>query len=490
MSKLTDLTALAAAVPSNAGIAIGGFQLSRVPVALLRAIVARGVTGLHTISAPNPFALDLLAAAGALRSAECGFIGFQYEDGFVIPPALRRGLADGSITLRQRDVYDTIRTLRAAAASAEPVAELALLHAQRVDVAGNLEIDDPYTDVPLANACGGVLATAEVLVDHIAEPTIAAEHVVGVALAERGAAPTACFGHYHREVTGIRAQLAMEDAPVAANAPTANIPAANEPAANEAADAFIVNMARQVRDGEVIVTGVASATAMLAIELARRTHAPAARYINCVGSINARLDRALPTSVEPELLYACEETLDLPELFDLAREGGVDAMFFGAAQIDACGNINLSRIGPADSPKVRFAGPAGSPSMRSWVRRVLVTVPRQSKRNLVQQVDTVTSAPSERNQETLLITDMAIFRLQGDGFEPESVAPDVDREQLLFHTGFRFSGAAGERTPPPNAVERAALQHIDPAGLRYRLLAHKTPSRSTPKSPEKVLHER
>jgi len=66
MSKLTDIESLAAAVPSGATIAVGGFQLSRVPVALLRALAAAGTRSLHTVSAPNPFALEILAAAKSL----------------------------------------------------------------------------------------------------------------------------------------------------------------------------------------------------------------------------------------------------------------------------------------------------------------------------------------------------------------------------------------------------------------------------------------
>ncbi len=495
MSKLTDIESLAAAVPSGATIAVGGFQLSRVPVALLRALAAAGTRSLHTVSAPNPFALEILAAANALASADCAFIGFQYEDGFVIAPALRRGIAAGTISLRQRDVYETIQALRAAAESGKPVADFALLHAQRVDAEGNLSIDDPYVDVQLAHGSAAVLATAETLVEHIAEPTIAAARVRGFALVERGAAPTACFRHYPRDVAGIRSQLG--DA-----VPVAEVPSDTAGACTDTpgVDAFIVNMARQVRNGEVIVTGLASATASLAIELARATHAPAARYINCVGAVNVRRARAVATSVEPELLYHCDDTIDLPEIFDLARDGGVDAMFFGAAQIDARGNINLTRIGPAARPKVRFAGPAGSPSMRSYVRRVLVSVPRQSPRNLVERVDTATSTPGARNQETVLVTDLAIWHLQEGTFVPQSRTPGIDMERLSSHTGFSVTGAAPRPTPPPTEIELGALRRIDPSGLRFRLLAATPSSRSTSKSsrtgnpdkptPEKVTPRR
>ena len=498
MSKIVDLHSLSAMVPSGATVAIGGFQLNRVPVALLQAIAARGRTDLECVSAPNPLALQILVAAGCVRAAECGFVGFQYEDGFVIAPAVRRALATGELRLRQPDVYDTIQSLRAAADNGEPRADFALLHAQRADRNGNLQIDDPYVDVQLAHASGAVLATAEVVVDEIDAPTIPAAKVEHIAVVKNGAAPTSCFGHYPRDAAGIREHIGgttatppapggdEEDAVAAARAGAAAVGEAGTGAVGEAstvapgearaADELLVYMARQVNDGEVIVTGLASAVPMLAIELARRTHAPGLTYINCIGAVNPRIDAALPTSVEADLRSHCDRTIELPDLFDLARNGGVDAMFFGAGQVDGRGNINLSRIGPAENPKVRFAGPAGSPSMRSYVRRVLITVPHQSPRNLVERVDAVTSAPADRNEETILVTDAAIWHLRSNGFEPASLHEGVTPEGLSGRTGFEFARECPAVTAPPSESELAALHAIDADGLRYRLLARKSSS--------------
>ena len=473
MSKITDLQSLSAAVPSEATIAVGGFQLNRVPVALLEAIVTAGRVGLCCVSAPNPLALQILAAGRCLRAAECGFVGFQYEEGFVIAPAVRDALAAGTLQLRQPDVYDTIQALRTAAKSGEPRADFALLHAQRADRAGNLQIDDPYVDVQIAAAARRVLATVEEVVDTLDTTTIPAASVEHIAVVPAGASPTACLGHYPRDAAGIGARLDESSGAADPSRPTTGSAQPTASVDEAATDAFIVNMARQVRDGEVIVTGLASASQMLAIELARRTHAPDLTYINCIGAVNPRIDAAYPTSVESRLRNDCERIVELPDLFDLARDGGVDTMFFGAAQVDAHGNINLSHIGPADNPKVRLAGPAGSPSMRSWVRRVLITVPRQMARNLVEQVDTATSAPADRNVETVLITDAAIWRLEPDGFEPASLHAGVTLEGLSSRTGFEFAGKSPSDTPPPNDSELEALRSIDPDGLRHRLLATK-----------------
>ena len=508
MSKIVDLHALSAVVPSGATVAIGGFQLNRVPVALLQAIAARGLTELECVMAPNPLALEILTAAGCIRAAECGFVGFQYEDGFVIPPAVRRAWAEGELRLRQPDVYETIQSLRAAADNGEPRADFALLHAQRADRHGNLQIDDPYVDVQLAGASGTVLATTEAMVDEIDAPTIPAANVSHIAVVKNGAAPTSCFGHYPRDAGGVRAYIGVTSAAPPLPMTPAPSPAgvierrgAGTAAEDEAgaADALLIYMARQVNDGEVIVTGLASAVPMLAIEVARRTHAPGLTYINCIGAVNPRLDAALPTSVEANLRSHCDRIVELPDLFDLARNGGVDAMFFGAGQVDGSGNINLSGIGPADNRKVRFAGPAGSPSMRSFVRRVLITVPHQLPRNLVERVDAVTSAPADRNEETILVTDAAIWRLRSNGFEPASLHAGVTPDDLADRTGFEFGGDLPPATAPPSERELAALQSIDADGLRYRLLAVRgsstrsetsRPHTNKSRKPDKVMHER
>ena len=154
MSKLVELNALSAMVPGGATVAVGGFQLNRVPVALLRAIGAHRTPGLECLSAPNPLALEILAAAGCLRAAECGFIGLQYADGFVIAPALRDALERNAFDLKQPDVYDTIQSLRVAAETEAPRADYALLHAQCGDATGNLKIDDPYVDVLFSTTQG------------------------------------------------------------------------------------------------------------------------------------------------------------------------------------------------------------------------------------------------------------------------------------------------------------------------------------------------
>ena len=65
------------------------------------------------------------------------------------------------------------------------------------------------------------------------------------------------------------------------------------------AETLVTAMAREIRDGDVVATGVASPLPILAIEVARRTHAPRISYLACVGSL------------DPEVSILCGSSEDL-----------------------------------------------------------------------------------------------------------------------------------------------------------------------------------
>ena len=488
MPSFTSVSNLASSIGHGDYVALGGFQLNRVPIALLQEIAAARPGNLQLVSVPNPLALEVLCSAGQVAAVQCGFFGFQYEGGFAMPPALHRALGDGSLDLQEKDVYDTILELRAALDDPALRPDFTLIHTQQADHSGNLRIKDPYADVLLARAGERVVATVEEVVEDIGDPTIPAAEVSAIAVCPGGAAPTSCLGYYRRDATAVRHYLRVPE-----NRFTAP-PAARSEAQNGAApdgDRMVVFSARQIRNGDTVVTGLASAMPMLAIELARRTHAPDLRYINCVGAVNPRIDRALPTSVDPSLLQACESTMSLPEIFDLAAIDGVDVMFFGAAQIDAGARVNLTRIGPQENPRVKLPGPAGSPSMRAAARRVVITVPRQSTRNLVAAVDVATSVPSPANTETTLITDLAVWQLHGDhGLEPVSVHRNVSATVLRESTGFSYRDTSPPTTAEPTAEELGVLRTLDPNGLRHGWSGKRPSSRAIDKQQEKLVHDR
>ena len=126
------------------------------------------------------------------------------------------------------------------------------------------------------------------------------------------------------------------------------------------AETLVAAMAREIEDGAVVATGVASPLAILAIAVARATHAPRLTYIACVGALDPEIRTLHPSSEDLGYLDGRSGEVTIPELFDHARRGRIDLMFFGAAEVDAAGDTNLSCAGALDRPRVKFPGVAGA----------------------------------------------------------------------------------------------------------------------------------
>ena len=536
-------------IPDGALLSFGGFDMQRPPLALAAELVRQGRKGLRIVVPPAPLPLDLLIGAGVVDEAEFGFIGFQYEEGFVVAPNVRRAVESGTLRWRERDVFEIVQGLRAAASGVAylpapggegtdyerhwpapkgridrngsgPAAEagaiapairpdFVLLHAQEADRRGNLFIADPYFDDLLARAGDRVIASVERIVDRLPHATIPATRVSAVVEARAGAYPGGCHGHYRHSVAGLRAwgeaakanrfpehveglirdraehavrlaSAATVDSTISPGAAPGGAWSASGPAPDPAVvagpsgvapvDRLIVGMARRIVDGDVVVTGLASALPMLAVAVARATHAPNLTYINCVGAVDPEVDRTLPTSVDPRLLDSAKARLVVSDFFDMARRGRIDVMFFGAAQVDAASRMNLSCIGDPLRPKVKLPGPAGSTSIRPFVRKVVVLVPRHAPRVLVERVDFASSVPSDRNLETWVVSDLGLLRLEEGRLAVASRHEGTSADHLRSRTGFALDDAdAAPTTPEPTDAERDAIERLDPAGLRHRL---------------------
>ena len=130
------------------------------------------------------------------------------------------------------------------------------------------------------------------------------------------------------------------------------------------AETVVAAMAREIADGAVVATGVASPLAILAIAVARSTHAPNLRYLACVGALDPEITRLRLSSEDLAYLDGRAGEVTIPDLFDHARRGRVDLMFFGAAEVDGRGDTNLTAAGTLDRPKVKFPGVAGAATLR------------------------------------------------------------------------------------------------------------------------------
>ncbi len=156
--------------------------------------------------------------------------------------------------------------------------------------------------------------------------------------------------------------------------------------------------------------------------------------------------------------------IDQPYQFDFYDGGGLDMGFLGLAQVDAEGNVNVSKFGP------RLAGAGGFINISQNAKRVvfLGSFSAGGVSKFVPQVEHRTFSGREafkRGQPVLYVTERAVFGLHEKGLELLEIAPDLDLERDIL-AGMAFSPIM-ERQP---TLMDAALFNAAPMGLRARLL--------------------
>ncbi len=235
------------------------------------------------------------------------------------------------------------------------------------------------------------------------------------------------------------------------------------------ADVVVYAMAGEISNDAVVATGAASPLAILAIALAKATHAPNLVYLACIGSVNPALARLHPSSEDLAYFDGRCGVFTIPDLFDHARRGRIDVMFFGAAEVDGTGVTNVTAAGSLAAPRTKFPGVAGAATLRRWVRKPILIVGRQSRRSLVEHVQVAST--SDPGRRTRLITDLAVFELGASGAVLVALHPSANLEVLRQRTGFTFDIAdplAMTPTPAPEYVR--AIEAIDPDRIRDQLV--------------------
>jgi glutaconate CoA-transferase subunit B len=240
------------------------------------------------------------------------------------------------------------------------------------------------------------------------------------------------------------------------------------------ADTMTLAMARELRTGDVVAVGIGTPLALAATLVARDLDPDIHVIVNAAVDPDTDLagcDQGVRAFVGLTAGY-----IPMLETLDMVERQRATLEFLRPAQIDGTGMLNTSRIGPPQAPKVRFPGGLGTADVPKLLPRVIAYLPDHQPRSLPEHVDRITGSgrPWSAGAYTgegcpTLITDLALIRFKSSGALLEQLRPDVTVEQVQHATGFRLLESPDLRAfPSPTPEELAALERVDPAGLRMR----------------------
>lgn len=146
--------------------------------------------------------------------------------------------------------------------------------------------------------------------------------------------------------------------------------------------------------------------------------------------------------------------IDQPAQFDFYDGGGLDFAALGAAEVDQCGNVNVSRFGNSlagvggfvnisqNARRLVFCGTMTSGGLKTSIEDGKLRIVREGSTpkfvTAVQQISFSGELAASSDRDVVFVTERAVFRLIRDGMELVEVAPGIDIEsQILAVMQFR-----------------------------------------------------
>ncbi len=478
-SKLGNLSDIGQYIKPNSFVGIGGGWSCNKPMAIVREIIRQKITGLKTMSITGGWEMEWLLAAGAVDHLVFSFLSLE---SFGLPPYFRRAAEKKLIELTEIEGCSMIKGLQAAGqglpfavfkgpkgsdivkeapelyktvtcpytgqelTAIEAIApDVAVLHAQRADEHGNVQIiGTSGSDLDMAKAAKAVIVTVEEVIssDKIREEKSATllfrSELDLVIHSPFGASPCSCVPYYtahllqmmkdtgglgnRKEVAEyIQNTIGKDEAEYMANAggetakkklmaltdkvERVEFPATltEEPAEEvDPADQMVTSLARAIDDDDSIVLGSFTPLAYAAYMLAKLTHAPNSFIVGYSGvdpypfQMGFHNSEAACTKFSAGLwsMTQCIEALHL------RGKGDVEAISSG--QLDANGDINISWLalpvrgedgkptGEMNPRGLRLPGGAGAPVVYGLHKKGVGYFANHSKMVFVPKVNYIT----------------------------------------------------------------------------------------------------
>jgi glutaconate CoA-transferase, subunit A len=542
MAEFVSLDELAESVPDGVRLGIGGVHLSRVPIALIQKIVALGRKDFVFTSWGGGLALELLLEGGAVRKL---VFCFSSLDIFGLAPRFREALEKNTIEVEEWSALAMIQGLHAAHFNlpempfqlplgsdlmtagdfwkrgksifgGHPVGlakrlniDVLLLHAQRADRAGNIEIQGARGfDLSLLGAAAKALVTVEEVVNtgELGAPlsfVLPKTFVDSIAEVPGGAYPSSCLPYYSTDydelLTYVRDRQAcfgfresrkaflrhaarLRNYDLLPDRIELHRIAVPGDAPFTTDELLAVCLAREYDNSSICSVGSVSPLAMVSYLLAKATHAPELMIIALNGGlIDIDAHPMSLTLAEPlefgsaKVIWGADETYHW-----YYQQGRITHEVITVAQLDLRGRTNNAWV-DTGRKRVRLPGQGGMADVANLHQHFILYLTRHSRERFVDSVQFCTASrgiitDAERMQAGLkpgkvrLISDLGIFEINpAEGiFRLISIHPNVTLEMVKENTGGEFLMAdALPVTDPPTADElRLIRTRIDPFGIR------------------------
>ncbi len=244
-----------------------------------------------------------------------------------------------------------------------------------------------------------------------------------------------------------------------------------------------VLMAREVRNDDVMIVGVATPMVWAAFTLAKVTHAPDAIYHYIMGNtfvMEPRQVSLLYLEMNTARAYRFQDSVECT-LESLPSDKLTTIEFFRPAQIDQYGNSNNICIGEWNKPKIRLPGAAGILDFSMFYSRgSFLYTPRHDKRTFVPTEDLYfisgVGFPDGRPSicgglgPQCVITNLGYldFEEKSKCMRISTVHPGIDIKTVKDSTGFDLIIPEKlKETKPPTMKELKLLREkVDPLRIR------------------------
>jgi glutaconate CoA-transferase, subunit A len=560
MADIVALDELANIVPDGIRLGIGGVHLSRLPIALIQQILASGKKDFVFTSWGGGLPLELFLEANAVRKL---IFCFSSLDIFGLAPKFREALENKRIEIEEWTALAMAQALHAAhfnlpempfqipagsdlmkagtfwqqsssVFSGELLGQarrldidVLLLHAQRADSAGNVEIQGARGfDLSLLGAAEKVLVTVEEVVNPgmLGAPRafiLPKEFVTAVAKVPWGAYPTSCLPYYSTDYQELLRYVGSEqsrrsskmhgvthgqqetpalqaepDAPrraflstCASTRTSALTPALLSRHKSSSSgspwtidELMVVRLSREYDNSSICSVGSVSPLAMVSYLLAKKTHAPGLTIIALNGGfIDIDFHPMSLTLAEPlqfgsaKICWGGDETYHW-----YYQQGRITHEVITVAQVDVHGRTNNAWI-KSKGKLLRLPGQGGMADVSNLHQNFVLYLTRHSPERFIEAVEFCTASrglltDEERTRGGLqpgkvrLISDLGMFELDAEQkrFRLQSIHPGVSLDKIKAQTGgdFLIAEPLPQTEAPSQDDLRLIREEVDPFGIR------------------------